>query len=294
MKILHVTPHLGGGVGKAHTAINGALPNGFDQTFILLEAPRDRRYADLLEAANARVIVADNLDQVARLAGSADVVQFEFWNHPRLFECLARCDFPAIRSVFWSHISGLSKPVIQPGLMQAAGRFVMTTEASWLIPSFAALREATPEKFTVINSGFGFSGAPQCTAFSAKKSSIAYLGTVDFVKMHSGFFDAIDRLTAENIHVAVWGAPAREVVERARGHASLAARRVSRPNCRASTGARRIGHLLLSVAARSLWHGGECPDRSNVVGSGAGCPEQSSGNGDRPRWRDRARRAFNR
>ena len=161
MKILHVTPHLGGGVGKAHTAINGALPNGFDQTFILLEAPRDRRYADLLEAANARVIVADNLDQVARLAGSADVVQFEFWNHPRLFECLARCDFPAIRSVFWSHISGLSKPVIQPGLMQAAGRFVMTTEASWLIPSFAALREATPEKFTVINSGFGFSGAPR-------------------------------------------------------------------------------------------------------------------------------------
>lgn len=113
MKILHVTPHLGGGVGKAHAAIGAALPKeAVEQTFILLEAPRDRRYAEAVEAGGARVFVADGLDHVVRLAGAADIVQFEFWNHPRMFECLARCTFPAMRSVIWSHISGLAKPLI--------------------------------------------------------------------------------------------------------------------------------------------------------------------------------------
>ena len=157
MKILHVTPHLGGGVGKAHAAISAALPKeAVEQTFLLLEDPRDRRYAEMIEAGGARVVIADGLDHVARLAGMADIVQFEFWNHPRLFECLAHTAFPAMRSVFWSHISGLSKPLIQPGLMEEAGRFVFTTEASRSIPSIALLPETARKKISVINSGFGF------------------------------------------------------------------------------------------------------------------------------------------
>ena len=107
MKILHVTPHLGGGVGKAHAAISAVLPEVVEQTFVLLEAPRDRRFIDKIEATGARVTLAESLDHVASLAREADIVQFEFWNHPRMFECLARTEFPPIRSVFWSHISGL-------------------------------------------------------------------------------------------------------------------------------------------------------------------------------------------
>ena len=209
MKILHVAPHLGGGVGKAHAAITGQLPKTIEQTFVLLEAPRDHRYADAIEATGARVVVADSLAQVARLAGAADIVQFEFWNHPRLFECLARCDFPAMRTVFWSHISGLFKPVIPPGLIEVAGRFVMTTEASLSIPAVAALCKTAPQKFSVINSGFGFAGMrPE----SAESGSIAYLGTVDFVKMHSDFFDVVDRLAGDGIEVCVWGAADPEVM----------------------------------------------------------------------------------
>ncbi len=39
MKILHVAPHLGGGVGKAHAAgERGSARGGLKQTFVLLEA----------------------------------------------------------------------------------------------------------------------------------------------------------------------------------------------------------------------------------------------------------------
>jgi glycosyltransferase involved in cell wall biosynthesis len=217
MKVLHVTPHLGGGVGKAHAAICAALPKDIGQTFILLEAARDRRYADMIETAGARVVTACSLDQVADLAGTADIVQFEFWNHPRLFACLARAAFPAMRSVFWSHISGLSRPVIQPGVIEQAGRFVFTTDASRAIPFLATLPEAARRNIAVINSGFGFAeAAPPKPRGGTPR--IAYLGTVDFVKMHPGFFDAIDRLDGLDIRVSVWGRvdPAGEVVARAR------------------------------------------------------------------------------
>ena len=108
MRILHVTPHLGGGVGKAHAALSAVLPEIVQQTFVLLEAPRDRRYIEMIETAGARVLTAENLAHVAALARESDIVQFEFWNHPRIFECLARAEFPAMRSAFWSHISGIA------------------------------------------------------------------------------------------------------------------------------------------------------------------------------------------
>ncbi|HVZ53385.1 MAG TPA: glycosyltransferase [Pseudolabrys sp.] len=218
MNILHITPHLGGGVGKAHAALRSALPDEIDQTFVLLEAPRDKRYADALVSAGARVVVADSLDYVMRLAHKADIVQFEFWNHPRLFECLARCPFPAMRSVFWSHVSGLHKPFIPPGLIDEAMRFVFTTEASRASPSLALVSHEARSGIGVVNSGFGFDAAGVPPRARGTKPAIAYLGTVDFVKMHPGFFDAIDKLAGDNIRVSVWGAadPAGEVIARAR------------------------------------------------------------------------------
>jgi glycosyltransferase involved in cell wall biosynthesis len=216
MKILHVTPHLGGGVGKAHAALSAVLPEIVQQTFVLLEPPRDCRYAKMIEATGARVIVAGDLGDVVSLARGADIVQFEFWNHPRLFECLACAEFPAIRSVFWAHISGLSRPLIQPGLIDEAARFVFTTEASLSIPSVAAHCEKAAAKITVVNSGFGFAGAAP-RSMRGRKPGIAYLGTVDFAKMNPGFFDAIDALSDGDVQVAVWGAvdPAGTVAARA-------------------------------------------------------------------------------
>lgn len=199
MKILHITPHLGGGVGKAHAAICGALPRCVEQMFLLLEEPRDRRYVDTITSRGACVRVAHDLDEVRTLTASTDIVQFEFWNHPRLLECLARTDFPVLRTVFWSHVSGLFKPLIAPGLMAEAGRFVFTTEASRVLPSVTAL---PPDKVAVINSGFGFADVLPPARDRAPR--IAYLGTVDFTKMHPGFFEAIDALACD-VEIAIWG-----------------------------------------------------------------------------------------
>jgi glycosyltransferase involved in cell wall biosynthesis len=210
MRVLHVTPHLGGGVGKGHAALRTALAGNVEQTFLLLEPPLDRRYADLIMACGGDVRIAQDLGDVARLAREADIVQFEFWNHPRLFECLARSDFPPMRTVFWSHISGLFTPVIPPGLIAGAGRFVFSTEASL---SIASVDGAPHERIAVIDSGFGF--PPQLPErITDGLPQLAYLGTVDFVKMNPGFFEAVDALDMDAL-VSVWGECSTPVVARA-------------------------------------------------------------------------------
>jgi hypothetical protein len=96
------------------------------------------------------------------LEREADIVQFEFWNHPRMFEYLARAEFPAMRSVFWSHTSGLSRPLIPPGLMKEAGRFVFTISASLSVSSIAAACEKDHKKFAVITSSTRCSALWNC------------------------------------------------------------------------------------------------------------------------------------
>lgn len=211
MNILHVTAHLGGGVGKAHAGLTTAMPLPVRQHFLLLEEPRDRRYADEIEALGRPVDVAGSLAEVAERAAEADIVQFEFWNHPKLFECLARTDFPPMRTVFWCHVSGLFRPVIQPGFFDEADRFVFTSPASLELPAVRAMPDERRQRLAVIGSAYGFEDEASAKSLV---DPICYLGTVDFVKMHPGFFDAIDALKADTT-VAIWGTAAPEVAARA-------------------------------------------------------------------------------
>lgn len=208
MKILHITPHLGGGVGKAHAAIQGATGSSVERAYYLLEEPRDRRYADLVEQAGGRLYHASQGVPLADLIDDADIVQIEWWNHPRLYHLLAASDLPPMRSLFWAHVSGLFAPYIPTGLFAAAGRFLFTSPCSLQAPEIAALPDDVRARLGVVGSGFGFEdGAPGNDPGQAGETSaaVAYLGTVDFVKMHPAFFDIIDAVDNPDIRVSVWG-----------------------------------------------------------------------------------------
>ena len=205
MKVLHITPHLGGGVGKAHATLSKCLDDPVQQTFVLLEPPRDSTYVNQLQDQGVSTHWNVSLSDLASLCAKADIVQFEFWNHPRLFECLARCPFPAMRAVFWCHISGISAPIVHPALIEQAQRFVFTTSASLQVPHIRKACDRQHSSCHVIESAFGFQDPADVTRPTGSKPSIAYLGTVDTVKMHPGFFNVIDALPMDDGHVDVWG-----------------------------------------------------------------------------------------
>ncbi|MEJ2459582.1 MAG: glycosyltransferase [Novosphingobium sp.] len=202
MKILHITAHLGGGVGKAHSALCAADDTDVQRHYLLLEPPHDRRYADAMEQAGVPLTIAPDAAAARDLVAQADIVQIEWWNHPRLYECLCRWELPETRTVIWSHISGLSAPYIPAALLSAPCRFLFTSACSL---AGAAVRSLPPEGHAgigVINSGFGFSSLP--APFAPRARSIGYLGTVDFSKLSPDFFAVIDRAAADR-PVSVWG-----------------------------------------------------------------------------------------
>lgn len=201
LRIVHVTPHLGGGVGKAHASICAISDDKIDRTYILLEPAVDRRYADAIMLAGSNVVEAPGSDELIALLTTADVVQIEFWNHPRMAEFLVRGDLPDMNTVFWCHISGLYPPLVPPKLAEFADRFVFTSSCSLLAPGVEEASKELQAKLLVLNSGFGL-GRPAEEYLSRRRA--CYLGTVDFVKMHPAFFEIVDRVSGD-CEVEVWG-----------------------------------------------------------------------------------------
>lgn len=203
MRVLHVTASLEGRVGRAHAALAAAMPLPARQSWLLLHEPRDRQYADEIIRLGRKVELAGNLDDVAERAAEADIVQFDFCDHPKLFECLARTAFPPMRTVFWSHVTGLSRPVIPPGLLLEAGRFAFSTPASLEVPAVQVLPGESRSRLAVIGRAYGFEGE-QAAAGPQKIFQVICLVGSDPDDLHPGFFEAVDTLAGE-VKVALWG-----------------------------------------------------------------------------------------
>jgi glycosyltransferase involved in cell wall biosynthesis len=212
MRILHIAAHLGGGIGKAHAAIARALPREVEQTFLLLEAPIDRRHAHAIARCGGRVIVERDPARIRAFALQSDIVQLEYWGHPLLDKSAPFASVPGVKTVCWCHVSGLFAPALPA--FPAADRLVLTSDISLpVVPR--EIRDRT----SVINSGFGFAGVQPHARPAERKPAIAYLGTVDFKKLHRGIFDAIDTLDdgtdGDLAPISLWGHINPEVASRA-------------------------------------------------------------------------------
>lgn len=194
MNILHISAHLGGGVGKAHAALMEAASRGeaggIRHTYVLLEPPKDLDYVARIAAAGGRVVVAPSVGEIADLAAGSDIVQVEWWNHPRLYALLATAFLPPMRLALWTHISGLTAPLIPAGLPALADQTLFTSACSYAAPNLASVVAARPEGFSVANSGFGFEPISRPPVRAPLRCG--YLGTLDFIKLHPQVFDIID------------------------------------------------------------------------------------------------------
>ena len=110
ISVLHVTPHLGGGVGRV-------LLNYFSHT---LSSDQEQHALICLDYANTDAAIraaAIGITLEDRMAGrvsallsrmaEADIVVMHWWNHPLLYALLVREALPPTRLLLWSHVSGL-------------------------------------------------------------------------------------------------------------------------------------------------------------------------------------------
>ena len=193
MRILHITPHLGGGVG---TVVLSWLSEDKSNTHTIItldtanELARNicAKYSIALFEKSDRSFIFENIKQT-------DIVVVHFWNHPLLYDLIIRSEFPPCRMVFWSHISGLQPPnVITDKILRYPDKFIYTsTVSSEIIENPVILSTGN------ISSFFEVELKPHVGFI------VGYVGTVDYVKMHPQYIEVLAKTSADKFIIVGGG-----------------------------------------------------------------------------------------
>lgn len=218
IEVLHITAHLGGGVGKALSGLvrqAAASGSGVRHSIILLEKPEKSQFLDIARDSESAVYITPDATELQRLVTAADVVQLEWWNHPATIGCLCQTDFPAMRLLVWSHVSGLGNPIIPPRLVKAAHRFLFTSPCSCEGTDMKELPDEVKDKLGVVSSSGGFDGLPVPSDAARDKVSVGYFGSLNFAKLHPQYVEFLAAVRNPTFHVEVIGdLTNRDILER--------------------------------------------------------------------------------
>lgn len=188
-KVLHLVPHLGGGLGRFCKNVYYDDETN-EHMFLLFEEPRD---ANLLPETS-RWTLCDTTDftKLCDEIESADIMQIDFWNHPLIYYFLAQlAKLPKSRLVIYPVVSGLFPPqYLPPEIVELADVAILPSEASKLTDAYSAF----PWKCQVIP----IYGGASRTLNTLKKDHdvfrFLYVGTADFAKLNPNVVEICTRV----------------------------------------------------------------------------------------------------
>lgn len=206
-KILHISPHLGGGVGRvllnylSHTKTSEL----FEHSIYCLDTINDNAKKILLEnSIYSKELVSQSPRILLEIIDSSDIIVIHWWNHPLLFDFLVRYEIPPCRIVFWAHVSGNEAPnIFSHTLFDYPDYFIFTTPMSYLIDEVTSY--SSPDIFKTIWSTGGLDHVKDIIKKKHDNFNIGYIGTVDYSKMHSDFIDICEAIDIEDIKFIVCG-----------------------------------------------------------------------------------------
>ena len=211
INVLHITAHLGGGVGKVLARLaaeSRRRKDGVHHTVACLEPMEKMQFADQLRAQGGELLVCpsrQNLDQRIR---EADIVQLEWWHHPVVARWMCSEPLPSMRLIVWSHVSGLHVPEIPPGFVTMPHRFLCTSPCSLEHPALRALKATLGERLGVVVSSGGFEDLPQSVhRVPGQSLRVGYVGTLNFAKLHPRLLDFVAAVRIPNFCLALVGDP---------------------------------------------------------------------------------------
>ena len=192
LRVLHITPHLGGGVGRALVSLAEGDPIGparqpIERQVLCLEPPQKTGAWQRLLELGVQVRTSAGEADLRHAAGAADLVQCEVWNHPRLFEAWHQLRGLSLRMTHWCHVSGLGFPKL-PDALWHNDQPVALTAACSLRSSTQGLQTAHRSgKVHVISSAAGFEKWPALGRRAVSwhhELRLGYVGSLQLAKMH--------------------------------------------------------------------------------------------------------------
>ena len=193
--IVHITVHLGGGIGSVlWNWVKADKQN--NHKILCLNYNYFNDYDEGIVFQNMRKKRTEMFEHVSK----ADIVIVHYWNHPMLFEYLIEADIPECRMCFWSHISGLSAPyVFSEKLIRFSDKFVFASPISYKVKEVMELPDDLTDRLTHI-----WTTGDISEYFSVKPSphsgfNIGFVGTLDYSKLHPNFIDMCSRINIPDV-----------------------------------------------------------------------------------------------
>jgi glycosyltransferase involved in cell wall biosynthesis len=215
MNILHITPHLGGGVG---TVVRGYLGHvlsvGSDTHSVLALDTLNNDSRNFLRRIGCAWTdeAFDKVEEMDAQIAHADVVLVHWWNHPLLQMILMGHSLPACRVLLWAHISGVPSPNnFTKFIIDYADRLVFTTPLSFHAPEIQALPATQRNRITSIWSTAGVAplkqrlNERQRNNDAGHQSIVGYTGNLDYTKLNSKFLPACSQLATDGVRFTVIG-----------------------------------------------------------------------------------------
>jgi glycosyltransferase involved in cell wall biosynthesis len=181
LKVLHVTPHLGGGVGRCLSTISQVKFDEVNREFLLLESPVDRSFYDVISQKH-KIRIVNYQNDIEQYLQTFDIIQCEFWNHPAMLHFLNYSKNIRLRRIFWCHISGLGDIRFPLNFLNSDNKIIFTSEIS-----NAEYRTRNP----VVNSGFVFAENNDESTEHNREYDFVYAGQLDYRKLHAEFTNII-------------------------------------------------------------------------------------------------------
>ncbi|MCB1775844.1 MAG: glycosyltransferase family 4 protein [Candidatus Competibacteraceae bacterium] len=211
MKVLHITAHLGGGVGKVLSRLaaqSAQREDDLQHIIACLETPEKSDFVNHVRMHGGKVLICPERETLDEAVGAADIVQLEWWHHPVVAAWLGTSALLPMRLVVWSHISGLYMPALPLAFVTAPHRFLFSSPCTWSHPEFAALSADLRGKVDAVFSSGGFDDLPDAPVRPMVGAlRVGYLGTLNFAKLHPRLLDFVAAVDMENFRLVLVGDP---------------------------------------------------------------------------------------
>lgn len=208
MKVVHLTAHLGGGIGKAVSDLvvnSSAIDDEIVHHVVSFERTQKTFFSRRIEESGVEIVVQPDHDMLCRLINDADIVQLEWWNHPATLEALCRRPLPPMRLIVWCHVSGLFNPIIPPSLIDAADRFLFTSPCSYDAQAVKSRPANQRDKLCVVSSCGGFDHLSLHHVDAGKGISVGYFGSLNFSKLHPDYIQFLKAVTIPGLTIKMIG-----------------------------------------------------------------------------------------
>ena len=219
IRVLHITSHLGGGVGKAISGLIMSGKNCIDSQIILLEKPEQMYYVDLLVEQNISVVIEPEYSKIIDIISKSDIVVINWWGHPLMIKLLKMISNVESRFFIWNHINGYTYPYLDGKLLQKFDEIIFTSELSKQNQLWSQ-----DEKQNILDKSHVIYGMgnfrPQ--KIIPKKDyeikeiyTIGYVGTINYAKMNPDILMYYKKVIKhfKNVKIIMLGEPSEKFLE---------------------------------------------------------------------------------